>query len=113
MALLRLCALFACLACAAGFAPAAAPRAVCQQRASPVVMVTAATKPQRVNKRNYEYNKQYRSEMRTRIKRVRGRPAEYTSTAAVAARAARRPLQACSPTRPSLFFSLCAGARGG
>ena len=33
--------------------------------------VTAATKPQRVNKRNYEYNKSYRSEMRTRIKRVR------------------------------------------
>merc|ERR1719478_708029 len=37
---------------------------------SAISMVTAATKPQRVNKRNREYNKQYKSEMRTRIKRV-------------------------------------------
>ena len=39
-------------------------------RSADVCMRTAATKPMRVNKRNYEYNKQYRSEMRTRIKRV-------------------------------------------
>lgn len=36
------------------------------------MMAGALTKPQRVNKRNREYNKNYRSEMRTRIKTVRG-----------------------------------------
>ena len=36
-------------------------------------MTTAASKATRVNRRNREYNKQYKSEMRTRIKRVRGR----------------------------------------
>ena len=34
-------------------------------------MPKAATKPMRVNARNREYNKMYRSEMRTRVKRVR------------------------------------------
>merc|ERR1719331_3068221 len=69
---LRLCVLLACAVCAAAFVPACAPRAACQLqcRSAIIHMVTAATKPQRVNKRNYEYNKQYRSEMRTRIKRV-------------------------------------------
>merc|ERR1712146_707481 len=71
MGLLRLCVFLAACSCAAGFMPAAAPRsAVVQQRAAGVCMKTAATKPQRVNQRNYEYNKGYRSEMRTRIKRV-------------------------------------------
>jgi len=72
MAMLRIaCVLFACFACAAGFMPAApAARQLAVSRSADVCMRTAATKPMRVNKRNYEYNKQYRSEMRTRIKRV-------------------------------------------
>merc|ERR1719326_2617485 len=71
MSLLRLCILALALTCAAAFAPAAPRTAVqLQQRGAAISMVTAATKPQRVNKRNREYNKVYRSEMRTRIKRV-------------------------------------------
>ena len=70
--MLRLVCLFACVACALGFAPVATPRtALLQQQRAAVCMKTAATKPQRVNKRNYEYNKMYKSEMRTRVKRVR------------------------------------------
>ena len=69
---LGLCLLAACLACASGFA-APLSRAAVQPRASEVCMTTAASKATRVNRRNREYNKQYKSEMRTRIKRVRGR----------------------------------------
>merc|ERR1711934_1122188 len=72
MALLRItCIFFVCCACAAGFMPAAAiSRQAAAARSAEVCMRTAATKPQRVNKRNYEYNKAYKSEMRTRIRRV-------------------------------------------
>ena len=66
--------LLACLVSgSACFAPTSALRsAQPQQRSASVVMMPkAATKPMRVNARNREYNKQYRSEMRTRIKRVR------------------------------------------
>ena len=66
--------LLVAVTCTAAFSPAA-PRAAVQlqQRGAAISMVTAATKPQRVNKRNREYNKVYKSEMRTRIKRVRAR----------------------------------------
>ena len=59
------------LSVASAFMPVA-PRTTVQlqQRGAAISMKTAATKPQRVNARNREYNKQYRSEMRTRIKRV-------------------------------------------
>ena len=66
--------LLACLVSGgACFAPTSALRsAQPQQRSASVVMMPKApTKPMRVNARNREYNKQYRSEMRTRIKRVR------------------------------------------
>ena len=69
MALRLLCLLAACLACASGFA-APLSRAAVQPRSSEVCMTTAASKATRVNRRNREYNKQYKSEMRTRIKRV-------------------------------------------
>ena len=70
-----LCVLCA-FVCSAAYMPAYSRPAAVQQPLSSVAaldirMVTAATKPQRVNKRNREYNKKYRSEMRTRIKRVR------------------------------------------
>ena len=66
------CVLVACLAVAAGFAPVVpAARQVAPQRAASVRMATAASKATRVNRRNREHNKQYKSEMRTRIKRVR------------------------------------------
>lgn len=71
MALLRLLVLVCACACAMGFSPAAMPRSSTSQRSAAISMKTAATKPQRVNARNREYNKQYKSEMRTRIKRVR------------------------------------------
>ena len=35
-----------------------------------MVSMTAATKATRVNQKNREYNKKYKSEMRTRVKRV-------------------------------------------
>ena len=74
MGLLRLVVLVVCLvSSAAGFAPpsVALRSAVAQQRSASITMMPkAATKPMRVNARNREYNKQYRSEMRTRIKRV-------------------------------------------
>ena len=74
MGLLRLIVLVACLvSSAAAFAPpsAAVRSAVVQQRSGAVTMMPkAATKPMRTNARNREYNKMYRSEMRTRIKRV-------------------------------------------
>lgn len=79
MAALRL-SLIALLACFFGsasafVAPGAALRAttLSQQPAAAAVtmMAKAPTKPMRVNQRNYLYNKNYRSEMRTRIKRVR------------------------------------------
>jgi len=55
--------------------PGMAPRFVTAsasmpQRLGPVSMSGALTKPQRVNLRNREYNKRYRSEMRTRTKNV-------------------------------------------
>merc|ERR1719454_917303 len=74
MGLLRLVVMVACLvSSAAAFAPPSAGlrSAVVQQRTGSVTMMPkAATKPMRVNARNREYNKMYRSEMRTRIKRV-------------------------------------------
>merc|ERR1711988_129885 len=72
MAPLRIaCIFFFCCACATGFMPAASvSRQVAATRSAEVCMRTAATKPQRVNKRNYEYNKMYKSEMRTRIRRA-------------------------------------------
>lgn len=64
--------LFALLASAAAFAPLAAPLAPREvARSSSLCMGGAPTKPMRVNARNREYNKKYKSEMRTRIKRVR------------------------------------------
>ena len=75
MGLLRLVVVVACLVSSAtAFAPPSAGlrSAVVQQRTGSVTMMPkAATKPMRVNARNREYNKKYRSEMRTRIKRVR------------------------------------------
>lgn len=69
---LLVCACF--LALVSAFAPPVSAMHSChaQMRAptATIRMVTAATKPQRVNKRNREYNKKYKSEMRTRIKRV-------------------------------------------
>ena len=63
MALLRT-VLFACLlSFAAAFAPPASALHSCQRQArvpAAISMVTAATKPQRVNKRNREYNKMYK-----------------------------------------------------
>ena len=77
MALLRIaCILFACCACAAGFTPAAMLRPDVQQRSSVISMKTASTKPQRVNERNRLYNKNYKSEMRTRIKNVSASPCQ-------------------------------------
>merc|ERR1719428_703071 len=71
MAFLRLCLIACACACASAFMPVAPHTSVqLQQRGAAVSMKTAATKPQRVNARNREYNRQYRSEMRTRIKRV-------------------------------------------
>ena len=98
MAMLRLLALAACAACAAGFMPAVSPVSVQtlgSQRGCAVVMRTAATKPQRVNTRNREYNKMYRSEMRTRIKRVRLCP----PPAAPGARRPRAGRKTCTPVQ--------------
>ena len=69
---LRFCLIAFFCACASAFMPVVPGTPMqLQQRGSVISMKTAATKPQRVNARNREYNKQYRSEMRTRIKRVR------------------------------------------
>jgi len=71
--LLRSLLLACCLTIATAFSSQGVLHATqLQQRSavSGVSMVTAATKPQRVNRRNREYNKKYKSEMRTRIKRV-------------------------------------------
>jgi len=56
----------------ASFAPPVVSLRASQPAAasSVVMMATARTKPMRTNARNREYNKMYRSEMRTRIKRV-------------------------------------------
>ena len=70
--------LLSMLVCLIGFttafvAPGAALRLSTQQPAAAAavtMMAKAPTKPMRVNQRNYLYNKGYRSEMRTRIKRV-------------------------------------------
>jgi len=70
----RLLLLLSCLlATASAFAPpmGAAPvsrAAVSRQPA--IAMGGAMSKATRTNKRNYEYNKKYKSEMRTTIKRV-------------------------------------------
>ena len=65
--------LIGCLATlAAGFVASPLPSSQLQQnRAALQIEMTAATKATRVNRRNREYNKMYKSEMRTRIKRVR------------------------------------------
>lgn len=64
--------------------PAVAHAAFVAPRA-PQVCMGAKTKPQRVNIRNREYNKMYRSEMRTRMKRVREAVDEGDYSAAVPA----------------------------
>lgn len=96
MALLRLVLVLASSLAATAFMPGAAPpRLQLHTRpAAAVNMVTASTKPQRVNARNREYNKMYRSEMRTRIKNVR--------PPTLSPRAAR-------PSDASLRRSLCSG----
>ena len=88
---LLVCTLIACLVSnAACFAPPSVALRTSQPAAasSVVMMATARTKPMRVNTRNREYNKKYRSEMRTRIKRVRARPEKISGGAAAAAAAA-------------------------
>ena len=85
--------LLACiLAAVAAFTPPASAllRTAPLVRTPAVSMVTAATKPQRVNKRNREYNKKYKSEMRTRIKRV-SMPLWQLSGMAKLRSASRRP----------------------
>ncbi len=75
-ALVRLACLVCCLGSAAAFVPPASGAVGMKQlqrhavAATPIVMGGAPTKPMRVNERNRVYNKNYRSEMRTRIKRV-------------------------------------------
>ena len=76
MALLRLLVLACACACAMGFSPVAMPRTAVQlqQRSATITMMpTASTKAQRVNTRNRMRNKAAKSEMKTRIKSVRGR----------------------------------------
>ena len=122
MAAFRL-SLIALLACFIGgasafVAPGAAVRAsaVTQQPAAAAVtmMAKAPTKPMRVNKRNYLYNKAYRSEMRTRIKRVRVHAPMAPRLARVGARCTWHALHACAyfvmcTSLPSLAsFALCA-----
>jgi len=70
--------LIGCLATlAAGFVASPLPSSQLQQnRAALQIEMTAATKATRVNRRNREYNKMYKSEMRTRIKRVQESLAE-------------------------------------
>ena len=65
--------LFACLSVAAGFSASPLLSSQLQQSRAPSsqICMTAATKATRVNQRNREYNKMYKSEMRTRVKRVR------------------------------------------
>jgi hypothetical protein len=68
--------LLSCLSVASAFfAPASMLHAVQTPQRSGVTSISmggAMSKPTRVNLRNREYNKKYKSEMRTRIKRVRG-----------------------------------------
>ena len=66
-------ALLCFLATACAFAPpmgAAVTRSAVRPAAASVVMGGAATKATRVNMRNRAYNKKYKSEMRTMIKKV-------------------------------------------
>ena len=69
-ALLLLC----CLAGTTGFmaVPASpSPAPLTQRSAAAAICMGAPTKATRVNIRNREYNKKYKSEMRTRVKSVR------------------------------------------
>jgi len=71
MSILRLFVLSALLSCASALVTPLAPlqRAVAPPR-QPAAAMIALTKPQRTNKRRREYNKMYKSEMKTAIKRV-------------------------------------------
>jgi hypothetical protein len=69
------CVVALCVGSASAFVPAAASMRVAQPQqhsaaAAVSMMAKAPTKPMRVNNRNREYNKHYRSEMRTLIKKV-------------------------------------------
>lgn len=74
--MLRTLLLCAMLALSAAFVP---PSALPVQRAQAsqqhTVSMIALTKPQRTNQRRREYNKMYKSEMKTAIKRVSSMPA--------------------------------------
>ena len=73
MARLLIAAVLCFLATASAFAPpmgAAVTRSAVRPAAASVVMGGAATKATRVNMRNRAYNKKYKSEMRTMIKKV-------------------------------------------
>jgi hypothetical protein len=74
--MLRTLLLCASLGLSAAFVP---PSALSVQRAQAAqqhtVSMIALTKPQRTNQRRREYNKMYKSEMKTAIKRVRSLPA--------------------------------------
>ena len=67
----QLVLLLACLGAASGFAMAPSSQLTQSRAAATPISMTAATKATRVNIRNREYNKKYKSEMRTRVKRVR------------------------------------------
>jgi len=70
MARLLVC-LFACLSIVSGFIAAPLPCSQLQHSSrTEALTMTAATKATRVNRRNAAYNKMYKSEMRTRVKRV-------------------------------------------
>ena len=68
---MRTLRLLFCLAGAAGFMVQLPATAQSQRSAAAAIsMGGAASKATRVNLRNREYNKKYKSEMRTRVKRV-------------------------------------------
>ncbi len=78
MAALRNLLLCCVVALASAFVPARVPgavasiaRPVLQQ---PAISMIALTKPQRTNLKNRAYNKMYKSEMKTAMKKVRVRP---------------------------------------
>jgi len=60
-----------CLALAAqAFVPVPAARSLQLSAQQPAISMTAATKATRTNRRRREYNKMYKSEMRTAIRKV-------------------------------------------
>ena len=74
LARMRTLLLLCCLAMTTGFMaiPASpSPAPLSQRSAAAAICMGAPTKATRVNIRNREYNKKYKSEMRTRVKSVR------------------------------------------